>query len=391
MTEDVAPAPVRQVLLKVHSRCNLACDHCYVYTHVDQSWRTRPLVMSRATIDHAAARIAEHAGKHDLPFVIVILHGGEPLLAGAETIEYLLRSVRSAVGRQTRVVFGVQTNGLLLNDDFLELFSRFRVRVGISLDGPPAANDRHRVHADGRGSHSKVANALTRLMSQRFRHLYGGILCTVDLENDPLEVYEHLLSFEPPEIDFLLPHGNWDNPPPRRGMDSLATPYADWLQAIFDRWYRAPRQETRVRLFDSLLSLLLGGPGGSEVFGLGRLDLVTVETDGSIELDDVLKTATPGGPQTGLCVEWHSFEDYLLLPEVSRRQGGLAALSRTCQSCGLVKVCGGGLYAHRYSRTSGYENPSVYCRDLAAFIRHVAKAVAADLAPSKISGSDQPK
>ena len=32
----------RQFLLKVHSRCNLACDYCYVYQHADQSWRTRP-------------------------------------------------------------------------------------------------------------------------------------------------------------------------------------------------------------------------------------------------------------------------------------------------------------------------------------------------------------
>src|SRR5688572_6116677 len=86
--------------------------------------------------------------------------------------------------------------------------TKYRVRVGISLEGPPVANDRHRVYADGRGSHSEVARALNRLVSQRFRHLYGGILCTVDLRNDPLEVYEHLLSFEPPEIDFLLPHGN---------------------------------------------------------------------------------------------------------------------------------------------------------------------------------------
>ena len=137
------------------------------------------------------------------------------------------------------------------------------------------------------------------------------------------------------------------------------------------------------------MSLLLGGPGGSEVFGLGRLDLVTVETDGTIELDDVLKTATPGAPETGLCVERHSFEDYLLLPEVSKRQRGLAGLSKTCQSCGLVTACGGGLYAHRFQKISGYENPSVDCRDLAAFIRHVARTLAADLTPTKISRSDR--
>ncbi|MGH8573602.1 MAG: FxsB family cyclophane-forming radical SAM/SPASM peptide maturase, partial [Gammaproteobacteria bacterium] len=40
------PTPIRQFVLKVYSRCNLACDYCYVYQMADQTWRDRPLVMS---------------------------------------------------------------------------------------------------------------------------------------------------------------------------------------------------------------------------------------------------------------------------------------------------------------------------------------------------------
>src|SRR5882672_10478728 len=90
-------APIRQVLLKIHSRCNLACDYCYVYRHADQTWRQRPRVMAKRTIDQAAARIAEHAIHHGLSSVIVVLHGGEPLLAGAHTIDYAVRAIRRAV------------------------------------------------------------------------------------------------------------------------------------------------------------------------------------------------------------------------------------------------------------------------------------------------------
>src|SRR5215471_15084666 len=102
--------PVRQFLLKVSSRCNLACDYCYVYRHADQSWRHQPKVMSKEIVDLAVARIAEHALKHDLPLVVVILHGGEPLLAGVDTIEYVASTVRRELGR-VRVALGVQTNG----------------------------------------------------------------------------------------------------------------------------------------------------------------------------------------------------------------------------------------------------------------------------------------
>jgi uncharacterized protein len=75
--------PFRQFDLKVYSRCDLACDHCYIYEHADSSWRDRPKVISSATVAKTGERIAEHARHHALSEVRVILHGGEPLLVGA--------------------------------------------------------------------------------------------------------------------------------------------------------------------------------------------------------------------------------------------------------------------------------------------------------------------
>ncbi|PWS48931.1 hypothetical protein DLE01_25260, partial [Streptomyces sp. FT05W] len=59
--------PFREIVLKVHSRCDLACDHCYVYEHADQSWRTRPKTVSDRVIAKTAQRLAEHAKTHALP------------------------------------------------------------------------------------------------------------------------------------------------------------------------------------------------------------------------------------------------------------------------------------------------------------------------------------
>src|SRR5512142_1990677 len=116
--------PIRQVMLKLHSRCNLACTYCYVYRHGDQTWRDQPTTMSRKTIDLAPMRIGEHARRHEPPYVTVILHGGEPLLAGIEVIGYTAAAVRSAVSPPTRVYLHIQTNGVRLDDTFLDLFDR---------------------------------------------------------------------------------------------------------------------------------------------------------------------------------------------------------------------------------------------------------------------------
>ena len=79
---ESALAPLSQFVLKVHSRCDLACDHCYVYEAADQSWRGRPMAISDEVISRTARRIADHAAAHGLGIVQVVLHGGEPLLAG---------------------------------------------------------------------------------------------------------------------------------------------------------------------------------------------------------------------------------------------------------------------------------------------------------------------
>lgn len=92
-------APIRQVMLKLSSRCNLACTYCYIYQNVDQTWRDQPVAMSRDVVDLAAMRIAEHARRHQPPYVTIIFHGGEPLLAGAEFIAYAAETMRSAVPR----------------------------------------------------------------------------------------------------------------------------------------------------------------------------------------------------------------------------------------------------------------------------------------------------
>jgi uncharacterized protein len=372
------PAAVRQVILKIHSRCNLACDYCYVYESADQSWRGRPRTMSRTTIDLVAARIAEHARAHRPPRVTVTLHGGEPILAGADLIERAVTTVRQAVPSGTSVEFTIQTNGLLLTRDLLELLETLGVRVGISLDGDRDANDRHRTFRRGGGSYARVREALEMLRQERFRHIYGGILCTVDTDNDPLSVYRHLISFAPPRIDFLLPHGNWTAPPPHREPGGTGTPYADWLIPVFDEWY-ASKGASDVRLFSSIIALLVGGTSATEAVGVRRSPLLVIETDGSLEQADSLKTTAAGMASTGCDVATHTFDEALAHPGITAQYRGLAGLAPACRRCEIVSVCGGGLYAHRFRADNGFDNPTVYCPDQLRLIRHVKQRISADL------------
>ncbi|NUK86166.1 radical SAM/SPASM protein FxsBH, inactivated beta-hydroxylase extension form [Streptomyces lunaelactis] len=366
--------PFREIVLKVHSRCDLACDHCYIYEHADQSWRTRPKAISDEAISWTALRLAEHAKSHALPSVSVILHGGEPLLAGPARLRRVCEELTAALDTVAGLDLRIHTNGLQLSPRYLDLFSEYDVRVGISLDGDRRANDRHRRFADGRTSHPLVLRAVDLLRQERYRHLYLGLLCTIDVANDPIAVYDALTDLDPPRIDFLLPHATWDAPPAR--PDGSPTAYADWILAIFDRWDQQGRK-VPVRLFESVLSTLGGGPSLTESLGLAPTDLVVVETDGTLEQVDSLKSAYEGAAATGFDVFTHPFDEVAAHPGVRARQQGLAGVSETCRQCPVVRSCGGGLYTHRYSSRNDFDNTSVYCADLEALIRGIEERTAA--------------
>ncbi|MFI1225405.1 MULTISPECIES: radical SAM/SPASM protein FxsBH, inactivated beta-hydroxylase extension form [unclassified Streptomyces] len=378
--------PFREFVLKVHSRCDLACDHCYVYEHADQSWLTRPKTISDEAISWTARRLAEHATTHALPSVTVILHGGEPLLAGPARLRRVCEELGSALNGIAELDLRIHTNGVQLSPRYLELFDAFHVRVGISLDGDRAANDRHRRFANGRSSHPMVMRAVELLRQERYRHLDLGLLCTVDIHNDPVAVHDALAALEPPLVDFLLPHATWDDPPPR--PDGSPTAYADWLLAVHDRWTEQGRPMP-VRMFASVHSSLSGGPSLTESLGLAPTDLVVIETDGQLEQVDSLKSAYEGAAATGFDVFRNSFDEVAAHPGVQARQLGLAGVSETCRRCPVVRSCGGGLYTHRYRSDSGFDNPSVYCADLAALVRGIEDRTAAAAESPAVRSPDE--
>lgn len=71
------------------------------------------------------------------PRLTFLFHGGEPTLLGPEwfrnAIEFALGVARNN-SRQVR--FAVQTNGVSVSDSLLDLFAHYRLRIGISADGP---------------------------------------------------------------------------------------------------------------------------------------------------------------------------------------------------------------------------------------------------------------
>lgn len=369
--------PFRSFICKVASRCNLDCDYCYVYRHADQSWRSQPTRMSMDTAAQLGRRINEHACEHGLYEVELTLHGGEPLLLGVDYLRALCEAVTHAAP-DVRIRWNGQTNGTAYTEEVLDFCREWDVSFGLSMDGPRAVNDRHRLDHAGRSSFAQVERSIELLSSPRARGLWGGILAVIDLESDPVETYSYFRSFDPPSIDFLLPLGHHDlRPPGKERLDT--TPYADWLLGIFDMWYRERPQPVRIRRFRDVIALYLGAANSSEEWGLQPVDFTVVETNGEIQAVDTLKVTYPGACDLGLNIFDDSFDAALKSPLVHARQDKWRTLGATCQECELVRICGGGYFPHRYSRANGFRNESVYCADLKKLIRVITDTAGRDL------------
>lgn len=362
--------PLSSFVFKVASRCNLDCTYCYEYNMGDISWRAQPKAMSSEIAAFGVRRVLEHCRAHNFDNVGISLHGGEPLVIGREKLGAIIRTIKEGLEPYCRLHLGLQTNGMLLNAEMLALLEAEGVTIGLSFDGPPKVNDKVRVHKDGHGSSTTVIRSLERLRGSRS---FAGILAVIHIESDPLEVWRYLAAFNPPSLDFLLPHGNWENFPP--GKTSNNKRYAEWLISIFDDWFRGYKTNIRIRFFEEIIVRLLGGKGSLESLGLEPVALGVIAADGSYEAVDTLKSAFPGAHMLRMHVKTHSLDDVLAHPSVALRQQGVEALSETCRQCPVVHVCGAGYFPHRYSKVNGFRNPSVFCSDIAALIEHIEARV----------------
>jgi len=152
--------------------------------------------------------------------VHVVLHGGEPLLAGPARLRRAAGALRSTLAGVCDLDLRIHTNGVLLDEEFCELFAECGIGVGVSIDGYRAANDRHRRYADGRSSYGQVLRAVDWLRTEGYRDLYAGLLCTIDVANDPVAVYESLLNLTPYSAN---------SPPSQRNDHNLSTDGTHWL------------------------------------------------------------------------------------------------------------------------------------------------------------------
>lgn len=162
--EETFTSGLSQLTLSLTERCNLRCAYC-PHTHDGLPWQ-------RAHSDREMSReVMASALRYFLPRCVgaeqasVSFYGGEPLLA-FERIQEAVELIEAESPRSDLRII-VDTNGLLLGDEqVLDFLIDHRLHLQISLDGPAAIHDRHRLRGDGGASHAVVMEGIRALLAR---------------------------------------------------------------------------------------------------------------------------------------------------------------------------------------------------------------------------------
>ncbi|MFC1541717.1 anaerobic sulfatase maturase [Candidatus Latescibacterota bacterium] len=349
----------------IGSICNMACEYCYylekkkLYPDED-SFRMTGEIFEQYIIQHIAAATE--------PVIGFSWHGGEPTLLGLDYFKKIVAFQYKHCPSNCRISNGIQTNGILLDDDWCGFFKEAEFAVGLSLDGPQELHDRYRVTKNGKSAFNKTMHGYELL--QKYG-IYCDILCVVNAHNVryPAEVYRFFKEINARHVSFLplveqLKDGE-------EKSDRLTLPAEDWgmfLCTIFDEWIQKDIGKIKVQIFEEALRTAFGQEHSLCIFRPTCGDIPVIEHNGDFfSCDHFVDSEHYLGN-----IKETSLADLLESPE--QRAFGQAKqdlLPRYCISCEVREMCNGGCPKNRFIRTpDGEKGLNYLCEGYKRFFNH---------------------
>ncbi|MFP2994826.1 radical SAM protein [Spongiivirga sp. MCCC 1A20706] len=361
------------IIYKIVQTCNLNCTYCYVYNKGDDSWKSRPKQASFEVTKKLCSRIVEHYYRHNLKQLYLEIHGGEPLLLGVEKFRKHIEIIMSECSQLNLDIF-VQTNGLLLNDEWLKLFYDFNIPFSISIDGPSIANDKNRVYRNGKGSFDELFSILNRLQKNKiFDSLCHGYLCVIDPESEGDYIFNWFYDNNFKKVDLLLPDLNHTE------IDNISIEKTSrFLIKAFDRWLEIGKEAPSVRFFEYAIRSKTGLKPNLDALGGDLSAISVIESDGSIGCHDVMRINGGIYNRDFMNISKYPLGVHVDFFNIKKIQKPCAK----CLNCKHFTSCGGGYLPHRYDGID-FNNPSYYCNTLYSFFEHVEKRLL-EMVPKKM-------
>lgn len=346
--------PINILIKPASSACNMACKYCFyrdVAEHREQAFEGMLSLQKMERVIRAGMEYADHSCSF-------AFQGGEPTLAGLDFYRGVVELQKKYARSGLEIHNAIQTNGMLIDEEWAAFLAENRFLVGLSLDGPAELHNLNRLDTVGEGTFNRVMRA-ARLMEKH--GVEFNILCVVTGRN-ARSVEKNYRFYRRQGFRWLQFIPCLDSLEQQRGEEKYhlsAENYGDFLIRLFDLWYEDLQrgEYISIRHLDNWLSILLGGqPEVCSMTGQCAVQFV-VEGDGGVYPCDfyVLDEWRMGTVGESSFAEMQRGEVAARFIQASLR------VPNKCRRCRWYGLCRNGCRRNRMTLLDGEVDRNCYC------------------------------
>jgi uncharacterized protein len=354
---------LRNILVKpAGPDCNMACSYCF-YTCKNELFKNASIHRMN---DEVLTELIRQFMEQSPPEISITWQGGEPTLMGLAFFQKAA-ALEEHYGKSKTIGNGMQTNGLLIDEDWADFFRRYSFLVGLSIDGPEHIHDRYRKRQGGQPTWRKVCDS-AKLMLDSDVSVNALTVVNDYSAQFPDDIYKFHKGLGLTYMQFIpcLEADLQTGRPERFSVTPEA--YGDFLCRIFDLWmndFIDGRQTTSVRFFESLLFSYAGFAPTECTLSQECGNYVVVEHNGDVFACDFFVDEN-----TRLGNIMHDRLDNMLNSERQTAFGRVKAnLPPACTSCTWLALCRGGCPRERRTGTDG-GRLNYFCPAFKRFFTH---------------------
>jgi uncharacterized protein len=393
---DKSPVGFHVMAKPAGSACNLGCTYCFYLSKANLPDGPGCSLMSDETLE---LLIQSYIRDITTGEVVFTWQGGEPTLCGLDYFRKILALQKKYARPGQKILNDLQTNGILIDEQWCRFLKENDFLVGLSIDGPGHLHDAFRRTSDGSPTFEKVLRAAKLL--KKFGVPFNTLTSVNRINaSHPLEVYRFLrdelgsthIQFtpvvEPTEFERTAPR--WkeesdqpgkDDPRARPGHpESIVTDWSvdpvDWgkfLCGVFDEWRGRDIGTVLVNQFETLVSQHLGLGPQMCVYAEFCGKAVAVEHDGRVYSCDHFVYPRH---EIGNIHENRLRDIVLFRGQVRFGYAKAEALPGYCRACEYLVDCRGECPKNRLLSTpQGEPGLNYLCRGLKAFYAHALPQV----------------
>jgi len=235
------------------SDCNIDCAYCFYKDRASEFGRGKQRMS-----DEVLAKLVKDYMQLGFGVVGFAWQGGEPTLMGVDFFRRVVELQKKYGSNGQEVSNTLQTNGVLLDDNWCRFLHENKFLLGISIDGPKEFHDQYRVDHSGSGTFDRVIRGIENCKKHQVEFSALVLLNNKNVEH-PETLFDFLIENELTYLQFI-PCVETE-PATKKIADFSITPkqYGDFLCRLFDLWYEYGPEKLNIREFDSLVTYYVMG------------------------------------------------------------------------------------------------------------------------------------